>query len=82
MKLLLLTIGRMNVHHGYIFICRPYLLDKDEEGMLVEYPPPLASKFAATRALLDTSLTKENYRTRLHDLLYIEEMAQFSSIAK
>ena len=31
---------------------------------------------------MDTQLTKQNYRGRMHELLYIEEMAQFDHVSQ
>lgn len=61
---------------------RPQINDADEEELLARFPAPMATKFTASPTLLQPKLTPENYRTRMHHLLYIEEMAQFSSVAK
>ena len=58
----------------------------DEEQLLLEtYPVPTADKVASlseSQSLLEAAATRENYREWMHNLLYIEEIAQFSSIAK
>ena len=42
----------------------------------------MAAKFTISEAMLSSEPNKDSYKQRMHDLLYIEEMAQFSSIAK
>ena len=58
------------------------MTDDEDMELLEKYPPPMASQFSVSDALHDPEVTKENYKERMHDLLYIEEMAQFSNIAK
>ncbi|XP_014678859.1 PREDICTED: probable helicase with zinc finger domain [Priapulus caudatus] len=57
-------------------------LTEQDQGILSFYPAPQASKFVVTQSVMEKALTKNNYTTRMHDLLYIEEMAQYSSIAR
>ena len=56
--------------------------DGEDLELLRQYPPPMAAKFTITESLLEPEIRKDTYKQRMHDLLYIEEMAQFSSIAK
>ena len=65
-----------------IFLWRPQTLDASDQRLLEKYPPPMAAKFTLSEALLSAEVKKESYKQRMHDLLYIEEMAQFSSISK
>ena len=64
------------------FIYRPHSYSEEEEALLRTYPPPTATNFTISEALLELGLTKDNYRVRMHDLLNIEEMAQYSSVSK
>ncbi len=47
-----------------------------------EYPPPVAATFRVSECLLQPQLSRDTYSERMHQLLCIEEMAQFSNIAK
>ncbi|MGH0175328.1 UNVERIFIED_CONTAM: hypothetical protein FKN15_070417 [Acipenser sinensis] len=53
-----------------------------ERSLLSRYQIPLSADQLFTQSVLDKSLTKENYQTRLHDLLYIEEIAQYKEVSK
>ena len=53
-----------------------------DELILKKYPSPKPQKFQATQNVVDTQLTKQNYRGRMHELLYIEEMAQFDHVSQ
>ena len=50
---------------------------KDEEILLSQYPPPQPSKFKMSDGVTQSNLTRENYKERLHQLLFIEEMSQY-----
>ena len=63
-------------------VFRPTWRDKEDLDLLRQYPPPMAAKFTISDSLLESDIRRETYQQRMHDLLYIEEMAQFSSIAK
>ncbi|KAA0196630.1 hypothetical protein HAZT_HAZT002454 [Hyalella azteca] len=54
----------------------PAYNDLDNE-VLALYPPPTNMNFVISQSTLDKAVTKENYRSRFHDLLYMEEIAQF-----
>ena len=53
-----------------------------DELILKKYPSPKPQKFQATQNVVDNQLTKHNYRGRMHELLYIEEMAQFDHVSQ
>ena len=53
-----------------------------DESMLKKYPAPKPTKFLATQNVLDAQLTKQNYRGRMHELLFIEEMARFEHVSQ
>ena len=66
-----------------LFCYRPGgLASPEETDLQKKYRPPMASKFNMTQCLLEPELTRDNYKERTHHVLYIEEMAQFSSIAR
>ena len=51
-----------------------------DELILKKYPAPKPNKFQPTQNVVDAQLTKQNYRGRMHELLCIEEMAQFENV--
>ncbi|XP_066470056.1 probable helicase with zinc finger domain isoform X2 [Tiliqua scincoides] len=53
-----------------------------EKSLLIRYQIPLSADQLFTQSVLDKSLTKNNYQSRLHDLLYIEEIAQYKEVSK
>lgn len=53
-----------------------------ERSLLSRYQIPLSADQLFTQSVLDKTLTKENYQARLHDLLYIEEIAQYKEVSK
>ncbi|KAH0508329.1 putative helicase with zinc finger domain [Microtus ochrogaster] len=53
-----------------------------EKSLLIRYQIPLSADQLFTQSVLDKSLTKANYQSRLHDLLYIEEIAQYKEVSK
>ncbi|XP_045442251.1 probable helicase with zinc finger domain isoform X5 [Pipistrellus kuhlii] len=53
-----------------------------EKSLLIRYQIPLSADQLFTQSVLDKSLTKTNYQSRLHDLLYIEEIAQYKEVSK
>ncbi|XP_023294599.2 probable helicase with zinc finger domain [Lucilia cuprina] len=60
-----------------------YLNDlKHEKEMLERYPCPRAQTFTLTQSTLDKRLTQNNYRSRIHELLYVEEIARYEQIAR
>lgn len=61
-----------------------YLSDlKHEKEMLERYPCPRAQTFTLTQStILEKRLTQNNYRSRIHELLYVEEIARYEQIAR
>uniref|UniRef100_A0ABM5FNZ7 Probable helicase with zinc finger domain isoform X3 n=2 Tax=Pogona vitticeps TaxID=103695 RepID=A0ABM5FNZ7_9SAUR len=53
-----------------------------DKSLLIRYQIPLSADQLFTQSVLDKSLTKSNYQSRLHDLLYIEEIAQYKEVSK
>ncbi|KAM3865303.1 putative helicase with zinc finger domain [Diretmus argenteus] len=53
-----------------------------ERSLLQRYQIPLSADQLFTQSVLDKSLTRDNYQARLHDLLYIEEIAQYKEVSK
>ncbi|XP_066443394.1 probable helicase with zinc finger domain [Eleutherodactylus coqui] len=53
-----------------------------ERSLLSRYQIPLSADQLFTQSVLDKSLTRTNYQSRLHDLLYIEEIAQYKEVSK
>ena len=60
-------------------LAKPPVLD---ELILKKYPAPKPSKFQLTQNVMDSQLTKHNYRGRMHELLFIEEMEQFDHVSQ
>ncbi|XP_063697246.1 probable helicase with zinc finger domain [Culicoides brevitarsis] len=61
-----------------------YLADVAREKDLFErYPCPRASTFVLTQTTItEKKLTRHNYRSRMHELLYVEEIARYEQIAR
>lgn len=54
-----------------------------EKEILDRYPCPRASTFVLTQSTIaEKKLTKNNYRSRMHELLYVEEIARYEQIAR
>ncbi|KAM9456834.1 putative helicase with zinc finger domain isoform 2-T2 [Clarias gariepinus] len=53
-----------------------------ERSLLSRYQIPQSEDQLFTQSVLDKTLTRENYQSRLHDLLYIEELAQYKEVSK
>ncbi|XP_058833823.1 probable helicase with zinc finger domain [Topomyia yanbarensis] len=54
-----------------------------EKDLLLRYPLPKASSFVLTQSTItEKKLTKNNYRNRIHELLYVEEIARYEQIAR
>lgn len=54
-----------------------------EKDLLQRYPCPRASTFVLTQTTItEKKLTKDNYRSRMHELLYVEEIARYEQIAR
>lgn len=54
-----------------------------EKELLNRYPCPHVSSFILTQSTItEKKLTKNNYRPRKHELLYVEEIARYEQIAR
>uniref|UniRef100_A0A673JW27 Probable helicase with zinc finger domain n=1 Tax=Sinocyclocheilus rhinocerous TaxID=307959 RepID=A0A673JW27_9TELE len=53
-----------------------------ERSLLTRYQIPLSADQLFTQSVLDKTLTRDNSQPRLHDLLYIEEIAQYKEVSK
>jgi len=52
-----------------------------ERSLLEAYPTPRADSFALTQStVVEKFVTKNNYRDRMHELLYVEEMARYEQV--
>lgn len=52
------------------------------QSLLEMYPAPDMDTFQLTQAVIGEELTRENYQPRMHQLLYVEEMARADIIAQ
>jgi len=61
-----------------------YLSDLEHERELLErYPCPRAATFTLTQStIVEKRLTQNNYRSRIHELLSVEEIARYEQIAR
>lgn len=58
-----------------------YNFTNRERELLNKYFVPTGHKFTITQSMLnDDCVTKNNYRARMHELLYIEEMACYDQV--
>uniref|UniRef100_A0A8C5R894 Probable helicase with zinc finger domain n=1 Tax=Leptobrachium leishanense TaxID=445787 RepID=A0A8C5R894_9ANUR len=79
---LLTTAKRWDSMSKIIVEFEPNETTEIERSLLARYQIPLSADQLFTQSVLDKSLTKTNYQSRLHDLLYIEEIAQFKEVSK
>lgn len=57
--------------------------DEREKELLQRYPCPRSPTFVLTQSTItEKKLTKNNYRSRMHELLYIEEIARYDQVAR
>lgn len=57
--------------------------EEREQELLQRYPCPRASTFTLTQSTItEKKLTKNNYRSRMHELLYVEEIARYDQVAR
>lgn len=57
--------------------------DEREKELLQRYPCPKANTFTLTQATItEKKLTRNNYRSRMHELLYVEEIARYDQVAR
>lgn len=61
---------------------KPHDLSPDDRSILAAYPPPTNENFVFTQTSMERFPTKNNYRSRMHDLLNIEELAQFDLVSR
>ncbi|KAK4291927.1 hypothetical protein Pmani_035272 [Petrolisthes manimaculis] len=61
---------------------KPHELTPHDKSLLTMYAPPTNENFVFTQTSMEKFPTKSNYRSRLHDLLNIEELAQFDLISR
>jgi len=61
---------------------RPSHMLEDKDQLLARYSSPVGSNFRISQVLLEPTLTADNYRARMHDLLYVEEIAQYAKISR
>lgn len=61
-----------------------FIADEEREKELLErYPCPRAATFTLTQTTItEKKLTKNNYRSRIHELLYVEEIARYEQVAR
>ncbi|XP_069511137.1 probable helicase with zinc finger domain isoform X3 [Ambystoma mexicanum] len=79
---LLTTAKRWDYTSKTIVEFEPNETTELERSLLIRYQIPLSADQLFTQSVLDKSLTKVNYQSRLHDLLYIEEIAQYKEVSK
>lgn len=79
---LLTTAKRWDSMSKTIVEYEPNETTEIERSLLSRYQIPLSADQLFTQSVLDKSLTKANYQSRLHDLLYIEEIAQYKEVSK
>ena len=56
--------------------------NQEDQFLYRNYPMPQPTTFRPSKNVVEPNLTKFNYKDRMHDLLYIEEMAQFEQISQ
>uniref|UniRef100_A0A7N6BP44 Probable helicase with zinc finger domain n=1 Tax=Anabas testudineus TaxID=64144 RepID=A0A7N6BP44_ANATE len=79
---LLMTAKRWDSSCKTIVEFSPNEMADLERSLLSRYQIPLSADQLFTQSVLDKTLTKDNYQARLHDLLYIEEIAQYKEVSK
>ena len=55
---------------------------EEDKFLYQKYPVPQPNTFRPSKNVIEPNLTKYNYNQRMHELLYIEEMAQFEQISQ
>ncbi|XP_033117671.1 probable helicase with zinc finger domain [Anneissia japonica] len=60
----------------------PQLFSEKDNGLLTYYRPPRTTEQLFKGSVLKKKLTKNNYQNKMHDLLHIEEIAQYQSISR
>lgn len=59
-----------------------FMLSNEDEALLLSYPMPQPGQCVITQAIMEPKITSRNYCNRLHELLQIEEMAQFEQLSR
>jgi len=57
-------------------------LSEDVEQLMKRYPAPYSSDFRISQVLTEPAATTDNYRARMHELLCVEEIAQYANISR
>ena len=65
-----------------MYLCRPTHLSEDTEQLMKRYPAPYGSDFRISQVLLEPVVTANNYWARMHELLYVEEIAQYAIVSR
>ncbi|XP_071964791.1 probable helicase with zinc finger domain [Antedon mediterranea] len=60
----------------------PHLFSEKDSGLISYYHPPRTTEQLFKGSVLKKKLTKNIYREKMHDLLHIEEIAQYQSISR
>ena len=61
---------------------KPHQLSDHDRSLIGNYPAPTNQNFVLTQTTMEKIPTRNNYKTRLHDLLHIEELAQFDLMSR
>ncbi|XP_038069639.1 probable helicase with zinc finger domain [Patiria miniata] len=64
------------------FLPKVHVAMEEDKGLLSFYVPPHSAEELFQNSVLNKTLTKNNYRAKMHDLLYIEEIARFKDLSK
>lgn len=64
------------------FSPKPAFGMEEDEELRSKYRPPRSKEELIPQSVLDKYLTKNNYKTRMHELLFIEEVTQFNEMSK
>ncbi|XP_059471957.1 probable helicase with zinc finger domain isoform X2 [Neocloeon triangulifer] len=58
-----------------------YMPSDSDKKLLATYPVPQANEFPFTDAVMERAITMTNYIERLHQLLFIEELARYDLVS-
>ncbi|XP_071814832.1 probable helicase with zinc finger domain isoform X3 [Apostichopus japonicus] len=64
------------------FSPKPAFGMEEDEELRCKYRPPRSKEELIPQSVLEKYLMKNNYKTRMHELLYIEELTQFKEMSK
>lgn len=60
-----------------------FLDEEREQELMQRYPCPRESTFTLTQSTIaEKKLTSNNYRSRIHELLFVEEIARYDQVAR